>query len=291
MASDLSVIFDGAGPSCLRDHPPGINLAIPALHGPAEETWQGGGDIRFGCELEPTDEGLETATERLYARLLRRAGSEELCRIWNYVPDINAPRLEDGLENYRAFSRARARSFETAWGAEFTRRLPAASAVGGAPGVLAAVFATASVSPVSFENPEQIPAYHYPQEHGPRSPSFSRGTRVTGEHSEWVFLSGTAAIKGHQTVAPGCLEPQLACTVNNLQLISQICGSGADVGRSGGWRRRFKVYLRHAHDLTSARDHLHETLLQASDDVIWLLADICRADLEIEIEATLSRDR
>lgn len=270
-----------------------LRLSIPCLGGSAEENLSlVGSDLQVGAECVPLGADLrrlEQVTREAYDRVLRRTAGRSLCRIWNYVPHINA--CTAGLENYRAFSRARAAAFEAAWGGTFTSRLPAASAVGGPPGMLVVIFAAAPDASVPVENPEQVPAYRYPSEHGPRSPSFSRATRVAGAVQDWVFISGTAAIKGHRSVSPGELEPQIACMLDNLRLVAEACRLGPDLGRAAGWRRRFKVYLRHASDFPAARAALERTLLIPGDDVTWLQADICRAELQIEIEAALARPR
>jgi chorismate lyase / 3-hydroxybenzoate synthase len=250
------------------------------------------GDLLIGAEFVEFDrrlDRLEAATEDVYRRIIRQASAGALCRIWNYVPRINDSTA--GLENYRAFCRGRGRAFEAEWGSDFKRRLPAASAVGGPADVLAVFYALSPSAAVPVENPEQVPAYEYPREHGPQSPSFCRATRTAGLTHDWVFVSGTAAIKGHRSVAVGELLPQIDSTLDNLRLISNACQIGPDLGLGRGWRRAFKIYLRRAQDWAAANAALQRTLLRPDDTVIWLEADICRAELEIEIEATLWRPR
>ena len=138
-----------------------------------------------------------------------------------------------------------------------------------------------------FENPEQVPAYWYPVEHGPRAPSFARATVAREGRHTWTFISGTSAIKGHDTVAPGELDAQVECTLDNLRLISRKAGLGDDLGASQLVQRQFKVYLRHVRDLTVVRARLERSLLQSQDVVTYLHAEICRAALNIEIEATI----
>jgi hypothetical protein len=236
------------------------------------------------------EDDLGAQTYRLYRRLLTLAGSRRLARVWNYVPRINEPDAS-GLENYRAFCRGRSLAFEERLGDGYERHLPAASAVGGADDRLTIIFTATPVEPAHFENPDQVPAYAYPEEHGPRAPSFSRATRVEAGGSHYVFISGTAAIKGHATVASGDLDGQIACTLDNLRIISGACGLGGKLGAGAGWERHFKIYLRHAEDYEKAMRALTGALYTASDRVTWLRADICRAALLIEIEATLTRLR
>jgi enamine deaminase RidA (YjgF/YER057c/UK114 family) len=229
---------------------------------------------------------LEACTLDLYGRLLRATAGRSLHRVWNYVPDINGLGL--GLENYRAFSAGRARAFEAAFGAGYRQALPAASAVGCRGAAIALVFVAGNSAPRHCENPEQMPAYDYPPKHGPRSPSFARATVATHRGRPLVYISGTSAIKGHETVAPGSTKAQIECTLDNLRLISAAAGTGEDLRSQSGWERRFKVYLRHPADLSLAMGRLGTALFRPGDHVVWLQADLCRAELNIEIEATLT---
>jgi hypothetical protein len=172
-------------------------------------------------------------------------------------------------------------------GGEFQPRLPAASAVGCEGDRIDVIFAAGDAAPNHFENPEQVPAYCYPIEHGPRAPSFARATVARDELRTWTFISGTSAIKGHETVSPGRLEGQLDCTLDNLRLISLRCGLGPDLGGRRASHRNFKVYLRHAQDFAVARDRLNRGLLLPTDAVSYLRTEICRAALDVEIEATI----
>ncbi len=48
-----------------------------------------------------------------------------------------------------------------------------------------------------------------------------------------------------------------------------------------------KFIFRHAADLPEATTRLQASLLKPGDFVTWLRADLCRATLNVEIEATL----
>jgi chorismate lyase / 3-hydroxybenzoate synthase len=230
--------------------------------------------------------GLEAASHRLYCDMLHATRELHLVRIWNYVPAIN--KVGAGrLENYQAFCRGRSLAFEQETGSGFKALLPASSAVGSQPAALTVVFAACVVQPRHVENPLQIPAYEYPADYGPRPPSFSRATVVPGPGNASVFISGTAAIRGHATVAPHSMRRQLECTLENLDEISCACGLGPTLDRGGGSSRHFKVYLRRSADQPLVAATLEERLLRSSDRVCYLRADICRRKLLVEIEASL----
>jgi len=232
-------------------------------------------------------EGLEEAAKRVYGQVIGAAEGLHLHRLWNFVPSINGRGIE-GLENYRAFCRGRSVAFETALGRDFTRRLPAASAVGTAGGELTIVFLAGAQEPLHFENPLQVPAYEYPTEHGPRPPSFARATVVPRGETVDAYISGTSAVVGHETVAPGDTPGQLECTFENLRQISRASGLGERLGSGSSPRRHFKVFLRSEDDLGLVSGALeHEGMLGPGDAVSYLRADICRAALNVEIEVAV----
>jgi hypothetical protein len=244
------------------------------------------GNLLLGHVHDPfVERELAARTQSVYTRLLQICEGRHLFRIWNYVPRINA--LTDGFENYRAFCQGRSVAFEQGFGADFQAVLPAASAVGSLGSHLDVIFVAGLEKPRHFENPAQVPAYLYPIQHGPRSPSFARATVARDGERMLTFISGTAAIRGHETVAPGALNEQLECTLENLRLISVAAGIGEQLAVDVSTRRFFKIYLRHASDFPAVRAQLDRTLLRPQDTVIYLQTDICREALNVEIEATL----
>lgn len=244
-------------------------------------------DFLLGYCVETAREDLTVQAHSLYRRLLDFADGRHVARVWNYLPGINE--IAGGIENYRAFCRGRALAFETHFGVNYPRYLPAASAVGGGHDQCALVFAASVREPRRIENPEQVPAYRYPTEHGPFPPSFVRAAVLDDPAGlpAWVFVSGTAAIKGHRSFATGNLTGQIDCTLDNLRLVSRACGLGDALGAGGPWTRHFKVYLRHAEHLGAARSALAQRLFLRNDRVIWLQSEICRSTLDVEIEVTL----
>lgn len=229
---------------------------------------------------------LADATESLYEQLFAARADRYLCRIWNYIPDINASGAS-GLENYRAFSLGRSLAFEKHFGADFKRQLPAASAVGTRSNELMIVAAASVSRPSHYENPRQVPAYDYPGEYGPRPPSFARASVLRDGDAAAVFISGTSAISGHATIAPFDTIAQVACTVENLREIASACGLGRDLAAGCECQRDFRVYLRNADDYEAVAAALQASLLRADDEVVYLHADICRRELNVEIEVTL----
>jgi chorismate lyase/3-hydroxybenzoate synthase len=230
---------------------------------------------------------LEGATFDAYDRLLvaaRRAGYPYLLRVWNFVPGIN-----DGpgdFERYKLFCKGRSNAFVTHAGDAFPQILPAASAVG-CTGNALLIHALAAKQPgLPVENPRQVSAYRYPERYGPRSPTFARGMKAPPPWRGALFVSGTASITGHESLHPGDPAAQAGETLTNIDAVldaAGIAGKGAPLGERID---ALRVYVRHRRHLPALREALDRRLGRAVPTV-WLQAEICRAELLVEIEATV----
>ena len=245
--------------------------------------WTAGDELAGSIHAVP-GAGIEEATGRLYRQVFAAARGLNLYRMWNSVPRINGVD-GDGLENYRGFCRGRSLAFESAFGRGFARSLPASTAVGCAGEEMTVVFLAGPNAPRHFENPAQVPAYRYPAEHGPRPPSFARATAVERAGRQDVFVSGTSSIVGHSTVSPHDTPGQLACTLENLRRVFAACGLQDGAGARG--ERHYKVYLRHPTELAAVARELEGSLIAPGDQVSYLEAEICRSELNVEIEAVV----
>jgi chorismate lyase/3-hydroxybenzoate synthase len=206
----------------------------------------------------------------VYTRLIaqaRAAGCPYFVRMWNYLGGINED--DHGRERYQLFCAGRHDAFVAA-GYHHDVDLPAASAVGMRGRGLVAYYLAAREPGVQVENPRQVAAYHYPPEYGPKSPSFSRAT----VWRDRVFVSGTSSVVGHTTVHIGDVAAQLDETLRNIEVVL------AQTGRTMEHVISAKTYLRRAEDYALVSDRLGKRLPAN----VFLEADICRADLLLEIE-------
>lgn len=272
-----------------------LALPMPHLSGPETE-WIGKGRLQrespdlyllkrpggcFGIALGQPCETPQAAARRLYGILLKESAGLHLHRVWNWVPGINE--LADGEENYRAFNAGRHAAFSDHFGADSLRpHLPAASALGIQGNRMAVLFAAGRDTPENFENPEQVPAWEYPAQYGRLPPTFARGTRVTRPDGsrEW-YLSGTASIKGHQTLGDS-FDSQMPLTLENVGLMRAHMGVPAEA------TARWKVFLRHSRDLAACRKAFSAAYPDDIPSTIFLHADICRSSLLVEVEGTFS---
>lgn len=264
---------------------------MPRLAGPDHQCLATGSQIRpieNGALLDDRGGGLsgvllaepglplEEASENLFTRLFSLLDGRRIRRIWNFVPEIN--HRVDGRENYLAFNAGRHRAFNRWLGEIQPGALPAASALGITGPRLGLAF-TAGADPVElFENPLQIPACRYPERYGKLPPLFARGSRVRrGADGLW-HLSGTASIKGSDTIGSN-LDTQIATTIENSRVVLEHMEVPVDL--PGCW----KVFLRRPEHLDAARAAFESAWPAAAAHCLYLKADICRADLLVEIEA------
>lgn len=243
------------------------------------------GRVLFGALFRPEENRrLDDVAYEAYSSFVgfsRSRGYPHLLRIWNHVFAINEE--FEGLERYKRFSRGRHQALMEL-GYRFDDDLPAASAIGLAtPGIW--IYFVASRTPaIPIENPRQVSAFLYPEQYGPRSPSFSRGSVMEWPGSWQVFLSGTASIVGHETKHPGDVIAQLDETIANMAAVMKKAGTIHGHQTAGIEQlTSVKVYLRDRRDLDAVRARL-EPQLSPGASVLWVEADICRRALLLEIE-------
>ena len=254
--------------------------------------WHTDGHWLFGAydsTPEQAEAGLGELAQEAYTgifRALEAAGTPHLIRLWNYLPAIN--REQSGLERYRQFNLGRQQAFLDARRDAFAGA-PAACALGTHDdGVFRVRFLAGRTPPQPLENPRQVPAWRYPSEFGPRTPTFSRAVLVPVSTDELTLLiSGTASIVGSASVHPGDVKAQTEETRRNLQA---VIGAAHERGSARFDLRSMTctVYVRHAQDVDQVRQSFETAVgvdSHAARRAIYLQADICRSDLLVEVEA------
>lgn len=301
-AIESAVLADATLPMLAVDMPPLETAAIceiwhsatPLTHGLAE-------DVRYRCNasllfgvltLNEADfvagndsTPLQLATEAAYrqiGRLLDSLAYPHVYRYWNYMAAINAH--SHGLERYRQFNLGRQQAL-LAQGREIAGNVPAACALGTVAGALHIAFLAGRALPTPIENPRQLHAYCYPSDYGPRSPIFSRATLVELPDQLCLFVSGTASIVGHASLHIGDVGAQTQETMRNIVAVLAEANTHAGTVKFTLSDLNYKVYVKHVADLAKIRHEL-TSIIGGSCHVIYLMADVCRQELLLEIEAT-----
>lgn len=298
----LARVRFGTSPERQGD-PRQIAVALPVLHGPADEYWLSPTPVRHGWqdgigyaenaevlfghlwlpEADLMRDGLDRAVFHAYARInhfLHESGFRHWLRLWNFLERITDG--EGDAERYRIFNIGRAKAL--ALKSEFSTSLPAATAIGTAQGGLVLYFlGSRSVASSPIENPRQVPAYHYPRQYGVQPPSFSRAGSVAWQDGSDLLISGTASVVGHETRHVGDLPAQLDETFRNLDALA-----AAAQGAGGLFvTHHAKLYLQRPETLPLLLPRLQARWPELA--FTCLHGEVCRRDLHLEIEAIAAR--
>jgi chorismate lyase/3-hydroxybenzoate synthase len=275
-----------------------IRVALEPLGAAPFEVWRGTAPVVHGrvddlafshdgrllvaaMDVPEVDGDIRTAAEHAYAALRRQTaalGYPHLLRIWNYVDDITFGEGDD--ERYKQFCIGRAAGL----GDDFhATTLPAATAIGRvhANGRLQVYWLASRTPGMPLENPRQVSAYRYPRQYGPQPPSFARAMLPPAPMP--LLLSGTASIRGHESLHHDCMDAQLDETLANIGALIDVARSlRPELPARPGASTPLKVYVREADELVRADAALATRL----PDVPRLLlhARVCRRELRLEID-------
>ena len=162
--------------------------------------------------------------------LMRREGFplNSIIRQWNYIEQIT--HLDGSDQHYQMFNNVRSEFYgKTNW----SNGYPAATGIGANLGgvlvdVDAAVFLRDACYATPIDNKLQIAAHAYSEQvletaHQKKAtPKFERAKSMTFDDRRIVYISGTAAIRGEESLIGVGLERQLHITMENIaQLIGE----------------------------------------------------------------------
>jgi chorismate lyase/3-hydroxybenzoate synthase len=244
--------------------------------------WTRDSRLLFGALTLAVSGDDRSVTKEAYRQIFACAQDLDyphLLRIWNYLPGINEGRGD--TERYKRFCAGRADAFDESAFAQ--GQFPAGTAIGTQSGQPLTIYFLATRAPGRrIENPRQTNAPAYPRQYGPRSPRFCRAMAWPAAGEATLLVSGTASIVGHESRHPGDVEAQCRETWRNLEALRERAGARE--------ASALRVYLRHREDLARVR-RLIANAVAADTPVIYLQADICRAELVVEIEGVYTIPR
>lgn len=218
-----------------------------------------------------------------------------IIRQWNYIEKITDYDTT-GHQHYQDFNDARSLFYQ---GSEWPTGYPAATGIGTRWGGImidldALRCEDRSVQVCGVDNPLQVAAHAYSQEvllgeedktllHK-TTPKFERAKAVWKEDHGFVYVSGTAAIRGEQSLEGVGIEKQTQATLENIEYLV----SRENLNRSGipvtedATLITFRVYVKHWEDMEVAKRIVTERYPDLP--AIYTLTDVCRSELLIEIE-------
>lgn len=208
----------------------------------------------------------------------------QIIRQWNYIERITA--FDGTDQHYQAFNNARSRFYsKTQW----THGYPAATGIGtNLGGILvdldAVVFKSADAFATPIDNKLQIAAHAYSDEvlesacSQKTTPKFERAKSITFSGRRLIYISGTAAIRGEESLKGVGLETQLRITMEN---IAELIGEAKPV--------LLRVYLKYPEDYEETARLMSTYRLDIPISYMW--ADVCRDELLIEIEGVAIEEK
>ncbi|MEA1878161.1 MAG: hypothetical protein U9N86_15040 [Bacteroidota bacterium] len=219
-------------------------------------------------------------------------GFKHLVRQWNYIENIVgfSHQSDREYQHYQEFNEIRAE-----WYSEngLVHDFPAATGIGThgggviIEGIAARLDASYKLLPIGNPNQENAHSYSRAKLIGTQAssaPLFERGKMIFGNNEGYIWVSGTAAIRGEDSVS-GSISDQTRVICENIdELISQ-----SNLKKAGLIMNDFvikPVYLRAY--VKPGQDGLlvEEFILKRYPDALVhvLYADICREELLVEVE-------
>lgn len=213
---------------------------------------------------------------------------KSIVRQWNYIENILG--FDGEKQRYQEFNDVRS----GVYGNTFTQNgYPSATGIGmNQGGIIIEFIAIKSVDLITkpIDNPAQIAAHHYSE--GvligeecvlKTTPKFERARYLELFGKKLIFISGTASIIGEKTVGVGDPEKQTEITIHNIQkLYSPEILEDLEVENLTPKYSHARVYIKNRKDFGIIK----KTIKSHFGDlpVAYIIADICRTDLLVEIE-------
>lgn len=226
---------------------------------------------------------------------LENIGIQHIIRQWNYIGNIT--NFENGNQHYQLFNNARSEFYKNV---DFENGYPAATGISTSLKSLfisvLAIVPTIETVIAAIDNSLQIPAYNYSESvlvegktnHLKTTPKFERGKFVTNGNSRIFYVSGTAAIRAEQSTNPNDAALQTRQTVGNINYLI----SNENIQRYTIEKNVYlslnsiRVYVKRCEDYALIKAEVEKAWPNVT--AIYLLAEVCRTELLVEIEGIAS---
>lgn len=214
--------------------------------------------------------------------------ASDIVRQWNFIEHITSCSTQG--QNYQQFNDARSRFYTSA---DWSNGYPAATGIGAEGGGVVVLFVAVRESGKisrAVDNPLQISAHAYSQQvliegHQKQksTPKFERARWVGSTPKDMIYISGTAAIRGEESLQADATA-QIAMTMENIaHLVSADNQSRHNVPQPKPRQyETLRVYVKREESWRDIANWMNENC--PCQNVAFLKADICRAELLVEVE-------
>lgn len=234
-------------------------------------------------------------------------GFGDVVRQWNYLENITGVSpIENGdgvKQNYQVFNDTRSLYYGTD---DMINGFPAATGIGmNAAGVILDFIAIKDSTLLGIfpvKNPDQVDAHAYSQDvlignpivcnAEKTTPKFERAKLLQEEDRYVVYVSGTAAIRGEETLSVGDAEEQTLITIKNIAKLvdpENLINNGARAEMNaieGHGLSHCRVYIKNKEDLPEVERICGR--LYKNIPIVYLVSDVCRDALLVEIEGAVT---
>ena len=114
------------------------------------------------------------------------------------------------------------------------------------------------------------------------TPKFERGKSLSDHQQEVIYISGTAAIRGEESMVTGDVLWQTEITLENIQHLIGLEEGKEKLPEHSGKLELLRVYLKNEKDAQIVKEDMDK--LCPGVPVAYLYADVCREELLVEIE-------
>lgn len=218
---------------------------------------------------------------------------DDIVRQWNYIGGIVSYR--GNKQNYQEFNDARTAYYSKG---EWSNGYPAATGIGTVgEGIVVSAIAfkhlgNSAIHPI--DNPLQVAAHIYSKSvliddnagAIKSTPKFERAKVIETERGACCFVSGTAAIRGEESVDANSAELQTVRTIENIEYLV----SKENLVRFGCKPYDLKyaklhIFIKREEDYDAVRQVVEKAYPQVA--AVYTIADVCRQELLVEIEGIL----
>lgn len=237
----------------------------------------------------------QAAFESLTNLLLTEGmGYNNIVRQWNYIEKILF--CSDGHQHYQDFNDVRSHYYDPV---DWVDGYPAATGIGMQQGGVILSFDAVKIKSdyavKAIDNTLQRAAHVYSKEvligetTLKTTPKFERAKALFSRDELLVYISGTAAIRGEESIDPDDIVGQTRVTMENIeQLIAPktLDEFGVIHPPKASSLKILRVYIKHEADTAKAKAYLDEHYPSVPAFYLW--GNVCREELLIEIEGVLS---
>ena len=249
--------------------------------------------ILIGNVQSYESESCRLNSEKAFSRLTEIFNSldfeiNSIVRQWNYIENILG--FDGNEQRYQAFNNVRS----VIYGDSFKMKgYPAATGIGmNQGGTIIEFIAIRSDRLVTsaIDNPEQVSAHLYSKKvligdecELKTTPKFERARFIELFGKKIIFISGTASIRGEQTVGIDNPSEQTEVTINNIrQLYSKEILNKISIEEMVPKYGHARIYVKERKDFAAIKKTFRTHFGKLP--VVYIVADICRPDLLVEIE-------